>query len=118
MGVRDANESPSLPSAPKKGLLWSVMLLLGFLLYEWTAQPALGIVVVCSKIGWKDFRTGFWLLQTDPRRSRGWANGCLYLASGTWNTLLLGLALIPLLCFLFLFVLQLLGWQKRWEEYL
>jgi hypothetical protein len=63
-----------------------MLLLLGWLLYELTAQPALGVAAVCLKFGWEDFRTAGWLRRRDPDRRRGRAAFWLYTASGLWKS--------------------------------
>jgi hypothetical protein len=67
-------------------LSWPVVLAIGWLVYELTAQPNLGIVFVCAKFGWEDFRAALWLRRVDPVRRRGWAMFWLYLASALWKT--------------------------------
>jgi hypothetical protein len=42
-------------------LTWSALAALGLLVYELTAQPALGVSVLCLKFGWNDWRTALWL---------------------------------------------------------
>jgi hypothetical protein len=65
---------------------WPALLLFGWLLYELTAQPAVGITAVCIKFGWNDYRTAFWLRRQDPHQGRGRACFWIYLASGLWKT--------------------------------
>jgi hypothetical protein len=64
---------------------WTGLILVGWLLYELTAQPALGVVGVCLKFGWEDFRTAWWLRRRDPERHRGQACFWLYVANGLWK---------------------------------
>jgi len=66
-------------------LAWPVLLALGWVLYEITAQPNVAIICICLKFGWDDFRTGFWLRRTDPVRSRAWACFWLSIGSGFWR---------------------------------
>jgi len=71
-----------------RALAWPAMLTLGWVIYELTMQPALGLLVVCLKFGWEDFRIGWWLRQRDPDRGRGNACFWLYVASGLrWITI-------------------------------
>jgi hypothetical protein len=63
-----------------------MLLLVGWLLYELTAQPALGVAAVCLKFGWDDFRTSWWLWLRDPNHGRGRACFWLYTASGLWKS--------------------------------
>jgi hypothetical protein len=65
--------------------IWSGLLALGWLIYELTAQPNLGVVIVCAKFGWNDTRTAWWLRRRDPKPTRGWACFWFYLASGLWK---------------------------------
>lgn len=67
---------------------WTGLILVGWLLYELTAQPALGVVGVCLKFGWEDFRTAWWLRRRDPNRRRGRACFWLYVANGLWKAAL------------------------------
>jgi hypothetical protein len=60
---------------------WLTLLALGWLVYEMTAQPVLGILSVCVKFGWDRFRTAWWLLRVDPVRPRAWTCFALYVAS-------------------------------------
>jgi hypothetical protein len=70
--------------------VWSALLLLGWVVYELTAQPALGAFAVCVKFGWNDFRSAWWLRRIDPERGRAKACFWLYTASGLWKTALSG----------------------------
>ena len=62
-----------------------LLLVIGWVLYELTAQPALGVAAVCIKFGWDDFRTAWWLRRRDPDWRRARACFWLYLASGLWK---------------------------------
>jgi len=59
----------------------SLLVGLGWLLFELTAQPALGAVAVCAKFGWNDFRSACWLRRRDPNRQRAAACFWLFVAS-------------------------------------
>src|SRR5262245_64316596 len=61
---------------------WTGLLAVGWVLYELTAQPALGVSAICIKFGWEDFRTALWLQRRDPHRLRGRACLWLYIANG------------------------------------
>src|SRR5205807_7892047 len=65
---------------------WTGLLVVGWMLYELTAQPALGAVAVCLKFGWEDFRTARWLRRRDPERRRGRACFWLYAGNGLLKT--------------------------------
>ena len=82
----DTGEHPEAPRRRWFSLLTLIALLLvGWAVVELTAQPALGVAAVCTKFGWEDFRTGWWLRQRDPQRRRGAACFWLYIASGLWK---------------------------------
>jgi hypothetical protein len=76
---------------------WPLVVLLGWALFELTAQPALAVIALCLKFGWNDLRTALWLWRTDPRRGRGWACFFLYVSSGLWKVTLTGVLLIIIL---------------------
>jgi hypothetical protein len=84
---------------------WPLLLLLGWLLYELTTQPALAVVTICLKFGWSDFKTALWLRRVDPIRTRGWACFWMHVASGFWKTAIA--ALVPL--FTMPFIIDALG---------
>jgi hypothetical protein len=66
-------------------LIWAMLLLVGWLLYEITAQPGLAALVACAKFGWADARTAFWLRRVDPDRWRGQACFWGYLTYALWK---------------------------------
>lgn len=84
------DESSSDPG-PRLGLF--VFPILGFLAFELTTNPILGVFVACLKPGLEDGRTAFWLVRTDPNRSRGWACCFMFLAAGFWKTFAWSIAL-------------------------
>jgi hypothetical protein len=59
----------------------SCLIVLGWLVYELTAQPALGSALIVAKFGWSDFVLAFWLRRIDPHRGRGFACFWLHVAS-------------------------------------
>jgi hypothetical protein len=75
-------------------ITWSALLLLGWLVYELTAMPALGAFVACFKFGWNDFLTARWLRRVDPSRPRGRTCFLLYVAAGLWKIALTGTLLM------------------------
>jgi hypothetical protein len=79
------NERPALTPAWRRHLTLPLLLLIGLVLYELTAQPALGVAAICLKFGWEDFATAIWLRRTDPDARRASACFWLYLASGLWK---------------------------------
>jgi hypothetical protein len=73
---------------------WSALLVIGWLVYEFTAQPGLGAFVACFKFGWNDFLTARWLRRIDPFRPRARTCFWLYVASGLWKIALTGTLLM------------------------
>ncbi len=55
--------------------------LLGLLLFEWFADPCLGIIISCVKFGYRDFKTAEWL-GSDANVSRGEVLSRCYTARG------------------------------------
>jgi hypothetical protein len=80
-------------------LSWPLLVLLGWLLFELTAQPGLGAAVLCVKFGWNDFRTAWWLRRRDPWPARGRACFWTYLASGCGKVVLTAF-LVMIVCVL------------------
>jgi hypothetical protein len=72
-------------------IIWPALVVLGWLVYEITAQPALGVVVACTRVGWNDLITARWLLRIDANRGRGWTCFWLYVASAFWRIGLAGI---------------------------
>ena len=70
----------------RSNTVWFLVVAIGFLLFELTAQPALVAVAVCSKFGIADFLNGWWLRRTDPIRARG--KSCFWFcwSQGLWKT--------------------------------
>src|SRR5689334_12043375 len=66
-------------------LVWATMLLLGWVLFELTAEEGVSSLVACSKFGWNDWLTSRWLWKMDPIRPRAWARAWFYCASGMWK---------------------------------
>jgi hypothetical protein len=83
----------------RQHLGWPAVLLAGWLLYECTAQPAVGVVVACAKFGWADAGTAWWLRRVDPDRRRGAACFWWYLAFGLWKVALTATLTMVLVCF-------------------
>jgi hypothetical protein len=63
-------------------LAWSVLLSVAFIAYELTAEPVLGVVLVCSKFGWQDCLIAYRLWRVDPNRSRRRTMSWMYVAYG------------------------------------
>jgi hypothetical protein len=74
------------PAARRLPLSWLGVLAVGWVLYELTTRPMVGVMAVCTKFGWEDFRAAIWLRRRDPWPYRGRACFWLYLASGLLKT--------------------------------
>lgn len=99
-------DSPEPPRQRFNAILWLLVLLgIGWLIYEVAHSPAWAAMAMCTKFGLEDFRTAFWLLRTDPQRSRGRACCWLYIASGLWQIAIIGVAMV-LLTVILVYVLQ------------
>src|SRR4051812_6530610 len=76
-------------------ITWLGLMTVAWALYELTAQPVLGAMALCIKLGWDDFCTAFWLERRDPSPMRGRACFWLYVANGAWKvSLISGLATV------------------------
>lgn len=64
---------------------WVFWLVLAFIVYETTSQPALATLIACIKVGWDEFSMAHWLLKVDPDRSRVVPKMALYIAYGLWK---------------------------------
>jgi hypothetical protein len=85
MEWRDEDEADRGGWLRRLHLSWPALLLAGWLLYEFTAQPGLASLVACAKFGWADVRTAFWLRRVDPDRLRGQTCFWSYLTYGLWK---------------------------------
>lgn len=81
------------------------LLLVAWVLYELTSQPALAVAAICLKFGWDDARTAWWLRCRDANHCRGRATFWLYLAFGLWKV---AIAASPMI-FAYIF-LRFMGW--------
>jgi hypothetical protein len=77
-------------------LVWSTFGLIGWLSFELTAQPAVGVAIFCSRFGWDDFLTALWLRRTDPHRARGRACSWFCLSLGMTRILVAAFGLMML----------------------
>src|SRR4051794_36905981 len=94
--VPDERPAPAWRPTPPLPLL----LVVGWVLYELTAQPALGVAAICLKFGWEDFPPAFWLRRNDPQRTRADACFWLYIASGVWKAAITASVMIFAFAFL------------------
>jgi hypothetical protein len=81
-------------------LSWPMLVFAGWLVYEFTAQPALAAAVACAKFGWADLRTACWLRRVDPDRLRGQTCFWCYLTYGLWKVAVMATATMVSLSFL------------------
>jgi hypothetical protein len=85
--------------------LWRWLpLLVGVVVFEFTADAMLGIALSCLKFGIEEWRTALWLWKTDPDRQRGRACGLFHaaygfgkVALGSWVLGTIGMVLIAIL---------------------
>lgn len=75
-------------------LPWWLILTIAVVVTELTAHPSIGVIVLCFKFGWNDFRTALWLRRRDPNRRRGAVCSWFYLSSGLWRVCLWSFALM------------------------
>jgi hypothetical protein len=59
---------------------WVVLAGLGFLVFDLTAHPSLGVATFCLKFGLDRLKTAFWLVRKDPMRRRRFVLFLFYLA--------------------------------------
>ncbi len=78
-------------------LIWPTLGLIAWLGFELTAQPAVVAAVACSKVGWNDFRTAFWLRRRDPHRGRGRACFWFCLSAGVTKMVISAFAMTLLI---------------------
>ena len=98
MADKDDPEPPGSGWRPR--LTWPVLLLIGWVLYEATAQPGLAAAITCAKFGWADFQAARWLRRVDPDRGRGRACFWFDLAFGLWKVAVLATAMMIALLFI------------------
>ncbi len=78
-------------------LTWPVLILLGLIVIEFTADPMLATIIVCSKLAWRDVATAFWIRKRDPSPGRGKALFWFTLAYGTCKVMMWSLAVAVVL---------------------
>jgi len=82
LNLGDLVHEDSKSSRWRQSITWSAVVVLGLLVYEFTTQPILGVIVICSKFGWNDFLIAYLLQRVDPNRGRSRAVFWFCLASG------------------------------------
>jgi hypothetical protein len=82
------NLPDTTPSRPGRlePLLFVATLIVATLLYLVTKRPALAVILPCLHGGWETFRTGLWVLQSDPCRPRARTCFAFYLAAACWKS--------------------------------
>lgn len=75
-------------------LAWPLVLVVGFLLFEFTADPALGILLGCLKFGWDELRFSRRLRRQDPDPVRGRVCARFYEAFALWRVSLVALGVM------------------------
>jgi len=86
----------------KSSLVWTTLIVTAFLVYEITARPIWGVVVLCSKFGWSDFLTAFWLRRVDHNRPRAKAFFWFHSAIGFFHIANAGNVFSLLFCVIFI----------------
>jgi hypothetical protein len=97
---------------PWRGMEWMLLLGIALLIFELTADPALGVVVAGLKFGWDDLHTAGWLRRSDPVRTRGRACSWFLVS---WSFLRIGA--LSLLCLIIMIAASLtlkLAGNPRW----
>jgi hypothetical protein len=98
-----ASAWPEFALEPKPGLwaricssrlAWPLVLVAGFLLFEFTADPALGILMGCLKFGWDELRFSRRLRREDPESVRGRVCARFYEAFALWRVSLVALGVM------------------------
>lgn len=88
----------NLPSKSERGKsqegwlskYWIFWLVLAFVVYETTSQPAWAILIACIKVGLGEFGMAGWLIRYDPDRTRVLAKAFIYISHGLWKIALTG----------------------------
>jgi hypothetical protein len=96
----DLNHEETVTSTWRQSITWCGLFVLAMLVYEFTTQPILGVIVICSKFGWNDFLIAYFLPRIDSDRSRSRAVFWFCLASGLMRVSIASTFLAIALCFL------------------
>jgi hypothetical protein len=87
-------EKPPVPRRWVNSITWTTLIGLGFVVYELTSQPGLGVAILCIKFGINDFSTALWLRRIDANVKRGRTCFWLYAATGLWKIAITGTILM------------------------
>ncbi len=61
---------------------WVIWLVIAFIVFETTSQPALAAMFACVKVGWDDFSLARWLFRIDPHRRGAVLRSAVFVAWG------------------------------------
>jgi hypothetical protein len=93
----EADAAGWLPPWLSTTVLWGLLGLCGWLVFEMTARPELSLVVICLKFGLHDMANGWWLWRRDPDRGRGAIHALAYATLGMWWITVMSFVLTGLL---------------------
>ncbi len=88
-------DEESGPGQWRESITWTGLIIIGLLIYELTTQPILGVIVICSKLGWNDFLIAFWLRRVDSNLVRARAVSWFCFASGVLKVIFGSTFLLP-----------------------
>ncbi len=83
--VQAAHPEAKEPSPSWISRYWGFWLVMAFIVYETTSQPALATLIACIKVGWDEFSMAGWLLRVDPDRKNVFSKMALYIGYGLWK---------------------------------
>ncbi len=73
------------PRLDKPIVEFITFLAIGTVVFWVTDSIAAGAVMPSIRAGWRSFRTGWWILRSDHRRSRSWICSAFCFATGFWK---------------------------------
>ena len=77
---------------------WWLLAALAFALIELKAKPAVGVMILCLRFGFNDWRTAGWLCRTDPQPQRARTIWWFLVGSGLLRIFVISVLVYPLLC--------------------
>lgn len=93
--------------------LFGLTLLVATLVYLVTTAPIAAAILPCLHGGWNPFRTGLWLLRSDPDRPRARTCFAFYLAAACWNAAAAALSAVVV----FILAANTIGVQPAMSEF-